>query len=210
MVGRSLSLRRVASLALVATSFACSLQSTGLGGTGAAPGASEDAVDAAVPSAQGDDAAAGRDAAPMFPGFDGGASEDDALLDAKPHNDVIVLDPDASHAGGGDDPCDLDRDGHRATGACGGDDCCDYDGRAFPNAQAYSETASACGSFDFDCDGQESRRFSQEACKLGFFACSGDGFAHDTACGASADYVTCSYAGFSCNQDTAPRIQPCR
>lgn len=37
-----------------------------------------------------------------------------------------------------------------------GTDCCDQDARAFPGQTAYDKTASACGGFDFDCDGAAS------------------------------------------------------
>ena len=39
-------------------------------------------------------------------------------------------------------------------------DCCDADGSAHPGSTVWSELPSACGSFDYDCDGVETLRIS--------------------------------------------------
>jgi hypothetical protein len=108
--------------------------------------------------------------------------------------DVRILDPDASYPGT-DDPCDLDQDGYKSMeGACGGNDCCDYDSRANPGDTAYYTSADACGSFDYDCNGQDDLEYGRASCQLGFFSCSGNGFDQaPPACGVSATYDTCDY-----------------
>ena len=39
-------------------------------------------------------------------------------------------------------------------------DCCDADGSAHPGSTAWGEIPSECGSFDYDCDGEETLRIS--------------------------------------------------
>jgi hypothetical protein len=125
--------------------------------------------------------------------------------------DVHLLDPDASYEEAGD-PCDLDEDGYQAAGSCGGNDCCDFDSRAHPGDTSYYATKDACGSFDYDCDGQNELQYTQTAsCKLGFFACSGSGF--DKAppeCGVGATFDTCPYDVLFCGGDQTTVVQSCR
>ena len=203
---------------LAAAAFACSLQTTGSLDGPAASASGSDGSGASIGSTDaslvdGNALSVGSDAHP-FPGSEASPSGDDEV-DAWVNPDALVLDPDAGTEagvdGGGTTACDLDHDGHLAKGdTCGGDDCCDYDGRAYPGEQAYFDTANACGSFDYDCDGKTASRYPLEACKLGFLSCSGDGFAAQTACGTSSDYVSCGYNVFTCSQNKKPRIQPCR
>jgi hypothetical protein len=125
--------------------------------------------------------------------------------------DVHVLDPDAAYEEAGD-PCDLDEDGYKAaTGSCGGDDCCDFDSRAHPGETAYYPSPDACGSFDYDCDGKDVSEYGQGNCNLGFFTCSGAGFAGTPpACGVSATFDTCPYDLLFCGGDQSNQTQDCR
>jgi hypothetical protein len=124
--------------------------------------------------------------------------------------DVHVLDPDASYEEAGD-PCDLDEDGYRATGACGGNDCCDFDSRAHPGDTSYYAAPDACGSFDYDCDGKEEEKYGVGSCQLGFFVCNGAGFDKTApACGVSATFDTCPYDVLFCGGDQTSVTQACR
>ena len=173
---------------------ACTLDARGLGdGALAGPGSS---LDAAAPDAMTIDAA--HDVAAS-------ASEgDDARADASSWLG------DAASGSDGGDPCDRDGDGHRdAQGLCAGDDCCDTDARVHPGAKGFFETASACGSFDYDCDGQQTTESGTVHCQLGFFACSGDGFSTSAGCGVNATFTVCSWAGLACSTKDEARVQRC-
>jgi hypothetical protein len=173
--------------------FACTLQTTGLGpaeleSADAATHVTHDASSAVAPDAAADDA---------------GDEADDAAAS------IDAADVQVAYDGAAADPCDEDRDGHRAMG-CGGDDCCDFDHDAHPGQTAYFAGPSACGTFDYDCDGRVDPEVGIASCALGFFACSGDGFASTTACGVLSHFTTCSWAGFSCNHTDGMRTQRCR
>jgi hypothetical protein len=122
-----------------------------------------------------------------------------------------VLDPDSSYSDSGD-PCDLDQDGFRATGACGGNDCCDYDSRSNPSETTFYATPDACGSFDYNCDNQLEEQFPTASnCQVSGFTCSGEGFDKTVpACGASGTFDSCNYFVVTCSTSQAPRDQPCR
>jgi hypothetical protein len=214
----SIVMAHAALLALAGAAFACNLQSSGLGpqnstDTGSSPRSAgstpdtEDTPDASVHhdgSTSGTEKPTGADdaSAPIDPNAD---AEADPI-----EPDAHVLTPDAGVNEGGD-PCDMDEDGHRATReGCGGDDCCDYDSRARPGQTAFFSTPTACGTFDFDCNGSATTRFPVAACKLGFFTCSGDGFAKPAACGTVSEYVSCGWAGLHCSESAKDRAQACR
>jgi hypothetical protein len=141
------------------------------------------------------------------PGIDSSVGSPEDAAD----QDVHLLDPDASYEEAGD-PCDLDEDGYRATGTCGGNDCCDFDSRAHPGDTSYYGTKDACGSFDYDCNGQDEEEFPQAAsCQLAFFACNGSGFDKTPpACGIAATFDTCPFDVLFCGGDQKSEVQPCR
>jgi hypothetical protein len=141
----------------------------------------------------------------------------DAYVSPTPGTDAASPPPPPSDASTASDApptqgCDQDGDGHAARGGCEGDDCCDTDARAHPGDLVYFDAEDACGSFDYDCNGTDDPQYPVANCQLDFFggACGGDGFAATTACGATADYTTCSYAVFGCNTSSATRTQGCR
>lgn len=100
-------------------------------------------------------------------------------------------------------------------------DCCDTELRAFPGQTTFFATASACGGFDFDCDGSATREdtsanacASSGACATGDRECLGDGevgwSGSTPACGASASYVTSCSAMAACSPATCPGCTICR
>jgi hypothetical protein len=105
----------------------------------------------------------------------------------------------------------MDGDGHRAVGSvCNGDDCCDYDPHAFPGEKNLYDHPSVCGSFDYDCDGQQAPQTGIVNCSLGFFSCSGDGFKAATPCGSTQAYESCSWSWTSCDQKASLKTQACK
>lgn len=185
---------------------ACALQTAGLGppDEGALDGGTPTPTTHDASSFMSDDAAASADVARLPDASDDASSADASgadVADSSPRDATS----DAN------DPCDKDGDGHREMGnVCFGDDCCDVDANVHPGQTGYFATQSACSSFDYDCDGTASVESGTVSCKLGFFSCSGDGFAAPTACGVIARYETCSWAGFSCNTNDEMRPQKCR
>ena len=98
--------------------------------------------------------------------------------------------------------CDEDGDGHYSTtlsSSCPsgrqssnkGDDCCDSDANAYPGQTDYFDSADACGSFDYDCNGTEDK--SEDDC----------GNAKD--CYMSDDYDSCTDTyGLACTDNNVP------
>jgi hypothetical protein len=183
----------VVALFACANIAACTLESRGLAeGAPQAPGS---AADASASDASSSGAVA--DAA-------GSVDSEDAPSDAAPSSS------DAAVGNEGGDSCDRDGDGHRdAAGLCVGDDCCDTDARAHPGVKDFFDTPNACGSFDYNCDSNETVETGPVHCQLGFFACSGDGFAASASCGASATFSVCSWAGLACSTKDEARVQRC-
>jgi hypothetical protein len=143
------------------------------------------------------------------------ASQPDVTTSLPDASTIDSATPDASAVDSGADadagnPCDVDGDGHRSKDSvCLGDDCCDTDNATHPGQTGFFVTRNACGSFDYDCDGQETVESGTVNCQLGFFDCSGDGFDAPTACGVTALYTACAYAGFGCNHNEDMRAQRC-
>jgi hypothetical protein len=197
-------LNHIARVALPLLAVACNLQITGDGSLLGVPGAasSDDAprIDAGVvlDSALPPPPPRVDPASPSGP-IDASA-EAAPPIDANDANDANAV-----------DPCDRDGDGHRATGACGGDDCCDQDPVVFPGQQNFFASVSACGTFDYDCDGKPSPRFERAACHVTSFQCIGDGFGGDVQCGEDADFFTCDFAGLLCVGKKGKKVvQLCR
>jgi hypothetical protein len=179
---------------------ACSIETAGLGIVQPAPESqTESTTNPRV------DAASSPQAAPAGP------TPNDGDASAPP----LVGDGGASTQGNdaespkGDD-CDADRDGHLALRCAGGDDCCDVDINTHPGVTAFFATKNACNSFDYDCNGQDTREFPRASCKRGILSCTGDGFIADVACGVGDDFTTCSWGLLACSQATAMVVQRCR
>jgi hypothetical protein len=146
------------------------------------------------------------DAAPPTPG-------DDAAPEASPPSSPLVdAGPDAPADASADaaNPCDQDGDGWYSV-ACGGRDCCDSDPDAYPNQRNYFAGATACGGWDYDCNGEENLEYGLVACQRSFSSCSGDGFMITTpGCGLQGDFVRCIAEGFSCRTADSKGLQRCR
>jgi len=108
-------------------------------------------------------------------------------------------------------PCDRDGDGRLAP-SCGGDDCCDTDPRVYRGAPGWFDVPTACGTFDYDCDGWGTRETAVLACSFQVFDwCAGEGFQSDTWCGETGAYAECQLQGLSCGPaNTRARKQRCR
>ncbi len=115
---------------------------------------------------------------------------------------------------GAQDLCDKDDDG-TLDPLCGGDDCCDTDPQVHPGQTSYFSVASACGSFDYDCNGSEDKRWTSvgSAChRCWVVACcadDGDYTSGPPDCGQAAEVAGCS--GWpQCDNDGGFRQQQCR
>ena len=113
-----------------------------------------------------------------------------------------VLDPDASYEEAGD-PCDLDEDGYRAKGGrAGAPTAATSTVARTPATRPTTPPPTACGSFDYDCDGKDEQEYGQGNCQLGFFTCNGAGFDKTVpACGVAATFDTCPYDVVFCGGD---------
>lgn len=141
---------------------------------GARPDGSSDGGKDASPDSGGTVTDAGADADDGSDGSSDAGDDADAGDDTDAGDDASTDDPDASDgsdsgtlpdagepdASGpcvvGTDPCDMDCDGDLSI-ACGGDDCCDTDPNVFVGQTEFFEAKSACGSFDYNCDGAEEK-----------------------------------------------------
>ncbi|HEY8041540.1 MAG TPA: hypothetical protein VIF15_17155 [Polyangiaceae bacterium] len=190
---------------------ACALDAHGLGSdVGSGPGSAVTDADGAPvqPDAELADATAADEASEAA--TVDGTSEASGAQDAST-GDAPVTDAPAE-AGV---VCDQDGDGHLAAGSiCGGDDCCDSDAEVHPGQTSYFATQSACGGFDYDCDGKLSPQFGPVSCQWSTFSCSGDGFAAPVpVCGAFGTFSSCVlpwYNAFSCAASTGQQAQACR
>ena len=108
--------------------------------------------------------------------------------------------------------CDYDHDGYLRA-SCGGPDCCDNDAAAHPGVVNFSAEPTACGHFDFNCDGAEETLWpdADSACSSGGAGqpCIGnDGWLFRPACGEEGAFVECTPP--SCAGISRPETQQCR
>ena len=124
----------------------------------------------------------------------------------------------ASGGGGGaclKGPCDCDGDDFVSAFCSQGDDCDDSDPVAHPGQTAWFDVKRKDGQgFDYNCDGNEDREFSELACGgLSNLLCSqqADGF-HKPAppCGESGSFGKCKWSGLSCVNDVTSSSKPVR
>ncbi len=139
-----------------------------------------------------------------------------ALIDGGVDAAAVAIDgsripgPAAPDASPSDPACDGDRDGYPKV-ACGGTDCCDDDDNVFPGTKKYFGTRTACGTFDYDCDGTESLEYGLKNCVAGTLSCTGDGFDNPTTCGDRATFITCNVSLLeACSEDKSLGQQRCR
>jgi hypothetical protein len=167
------------------------------GDGGADAGADADAAGDGPASA---DAADASDAADAPSAVDGGAdgggtdaggdAEDGATEGAPPDagGDAADAAPDVVVV------CDEDLDTYHAEGGCGGNDCCDIDKQVHPGQTKFFTDASACGSFDYDCNGKADPQYptSITCGGTGALGCTGGpGYMSDPGCGNSGTYYQC-------------------
>jgi hypothetical protein len=91
-------------------------------------------------------------------------------------------------------------------------DCYDYNASANPAASSYSTSQRGDGSYDWNCDGSQSRYYTSSGSCDSWPGCgSSPGWAGSiAACGASGSYVTsCSLDWFNCDENTSTVTQPC-
>ncbi len=93
-------------------------------------------------------------------------------------------------------------------------DCYDYNAAANPAASAYSTSQRGDSSYDYNCDGSESKYYSEVYSCGSWPGCSSTaGFSGSTpACGSTGTWVTgCSLDWFSCEDDSSYSVtQACR
>ena len=98
-------------------------------------------------------------------------------------------------------------------------DCFDYNADANPAQTEYFDFHRGDGSYDYDCDGVEERRYgvvgSCQVVATGCNAILGWSNGSVPSCGTSRDWVTAcefqfEFTGSTCVEDTTPRIQTCQ
>jgi cysteine-rich repeat protein len=98
-------------------------------------------------------------------------------------------------------------------------DCCDTSADAHPGQSSFFTTANACGDFDYDCSGFETKQYLAVAsCSGAGGACGGNpGFLGGPApCGATGTWQDSCYASscgtlcWTCRTSTSSRTQGCR
>ncbi len=95
-------------------------------------------------------------------------------------------------------------------------DCCDTDGNAHPGATTWRSSANACGSYDYNCDGSETKTSNTSVsagCGYRAFSCGGAsvGWADSVpACGQTHTWFTNGCGDWApCPQDKENRTQYC-
>jgi len=91
-----------------------------------------------------DGSSSGDSTAPDGPGLDAPQDTYVAMIDA-PIDSVL---------------CDADHDGFAGKQCVGGTDCCDSDPTAFPGQPLFFNGEDACSSWDYNCDGMVTERYS--------------------------------------------------
>ena len=193
------------------------------GGTVAAEAGPDTQPPQGPTAAAGDFSTTAGDAAVVGAGSDDAGVEEDATGDGDVESDAVTANPadsapsspgaDASFPDAAADPCDQDGDGHKAMGlTCGGDDCCDADPKVYPGQTAYFATPTACGGYDYDCDGVTMAQYGLANCQSSVLSCSGDGFNQITACGVEASFSVCASSGLlsPCTASVGTLTQACR
>ncbi len=96
-------------------------------------------------------------------------------------------------------------------------DCYDYNSGANPSATSYSSSSRGDGSYDWNCDGSQSKYYTDTgSCSWSLFSCSAADEGWDStnpACGSSASWVydceSCGFLWTSCCDITTSRTQIC-
>lgn len=115
--------------------------------------------------------------------------------------------------------CRPDHAGKYTSPASSATDCCDSDATAHPGAGGWYSSPNACGSFDYDCNGQQNNEFNgayQKGCGVccsGFCCCDAAvGWANAVPpCGQSGTWYINDCSSWSkCNQEWETRVSKCR
>jgi len=141
--------------------------------------------------------------------YDSDAGAPDATTDAT-GDDASANDGGVPEAqDDGDDPCDHDHDGYRATSCEGGTDCDDNDPRVHPGLTeyVYDVPDSSVGG-DWNCDGTVEYEYPQLTCTLNIANCNaGKGFNAVVSCGYAAYLEDC--VGLCAKTDAGIATQGC-
>jgi hypothetical protein len=186
----------------------------------AGPNATPPGADGGAPIVFG---AAANDATAIGAESDDAGAEEDETGNGDAAPDAVAANPadgassstaaDALAQDAATDPCDQDGDGHKAMGlTCGGDDCCDGDPNVYPGQTTYFATPTACGGYDYDCDGIATTQYGLASCQSSVLSCSGDGFNQITACGVEASFSVCASSALlsPCTASVGTLTQACR
>jgi hypothetical protein len=113
--------------------------------------------------------------------------------------------------------CDIDGDGYNGpqcpVGSSLGPDCCDKDKNANPGDVAYYPMVDGCGSYDYNCDGQETKEWATFSCAYGLPCSEMAGYIGlPPGCGDPGPWAdTCVDGVLDCDAGSqAPKDQACR
>ncbi len=91
------------------------------------------------------------------------------------------------------------------------EDCCDYDGSANPDATTYRTIETACGGYDWNCDGSETKRWTHTgSCGTLCGTSTGWRYSAEPDCGEVGDWLYDCDIGFGCSRDYSAKTQECR
>ncbi|MFT7625548.1 MAG: outer membrane protease, partial [Myxococcota bacterium] len=138
-----------------------------------------------------------------------GSNNEDGAISCKQY----YADNDGDTYGAGSPKCKCAADATYKVQIAG--DCYDSNANAHPGQGTWFVSNRGDGSYDYDCDGAETRKWTQEGghcdTTLGFCAATDVGFTGSVpGCGTAASWLTgCSSGFFSCDASTTNRQQEC-
>src|SRR5215472_12325319 len=175
---------RTGQIALATTTFlvgGCQLDPSGMMQASPEGGFASASTDAAFDSPASHDTGAGKETGHETDDDSASGDDADAAMQDAPDSDGPVT------------SCDQDNDGFLAVGVCGGIDCCDTDPSAHPGQQSFFTFATACGGYDYNCDGDEEPLYAVVSCSGTGGNCVGQGIQAPGTCGATLPDQTCEW-----------------